>query len=570
VAKDKSRQYAYTDLSQDQTLVLVIEGEAYEVSQLTMTFALNEVPRATCLLAVGRNARFTPQLAKIHETGIQLSQMKPARLELRPNGEWRPQSDQEWTGPELIFDGYYVGLACRKVSNRVQAVVHLVHWLVDLGFSSTLDKNSHPSNPTSLTVSSSVPGMDTGLEGPPIFVSHLVAHEAIESKVRTDLWGGIKALLCGLAEKEKMDIKCSAAGLGPGDKTINTRAQLALRRIQGPGGNCGLAYDPEMGGLPLKLNDQDGQGISIPLVKEAVAEAVTHQTLQNFAHTTFWDAITGVYAPMFSLAIVPQVDTATVIASTPALDQTYDKEILPGEYEDFDLTGMIDRPLQGVAVYGDYESLTGWEQTEPGQGDTVCIGGQYAADAEEPGDGMWLVVRSPPWLRGVPTAGLYTGTTTGVVNYTASNTSTTVDVNALDPPDPLPGTILRKLRSLYDAYAHTIYVANMLRGRGATISGKLRFDIAPGSIVKIVGEPEQFAGGEDKLTFDLYGHVVRVTININAESQRAGTTLQLSHIRTLKEFATDERTKVTGHPLFGPDVYKGAPLVKNWKFAENA
>lgn len=560
MADDTNKQWAYTDLSEDRTIVLTIEGREYELAQFTASFARNEVPRATCLVAIGRNAR-TQEPAQIHKTGLALTQMKKAKVELRPRKEWRPRGGEEWEGSELIFEGYYTGLAYRKVSNRVQAVLHLSHWLIDLSFSSTLDKNAHPSNPTSLVAPAVTPQLGTGTSGAAVFVSHLTGHESIKTKVKDDLWHGIKAMLCALTEVEKMEIKCDKSGAGGGDKKSNTRAQEALKKIQGPGGDCSKDYDSEMGGLPLKLEDQ-----GVPLVPEAVANSVTQQTLHNFAHTTFWDVITGVYGPMFNLAIIPQVEIATIIASTPALNQTYDKTLKPGEYDNFDLTGQLSRPLQGVGVYGDYETLTGFGKTETGKGEAVCVGGHFASDAENAGDGMWLVVRSPPWLRVVSSSGIYAGSSTGIVGNASNRSSTTPGSNAPQPSDPPPGKIFSPLRKLYNAYAHSVYVENMLRGRGANISGKLRFDIAPGSIIKLESVAEQFAGGEDNLAVDIYGHVVRVTININAEAQRAGTSFQLSHIRTETEFNGDDRTTVKAHPLFGADVYKGAPLVKNWKF----
>lgn len=550
----KAKNYAYADLSGNRTLYLEIEGAIYEVIQYTASFALNEIPKATVLVAAGRDARSQGAAVKavIHKTGIQLSQMKRARVYFQPTGEW-DTSGKEWPEQEMIFDGYYVGLAYRKSSGKLQAVIHLVHWLIDLSFTSTLSKNMHPSNPTSLVapaVAEATQGAGAG--GQPVYVSHHIGHETIKDKVRTDLWSGIKTMLCELAGLDRFELLCNDTGLGSGDKKKNDRALKALSRIQGPSAKCDLAYDTF--GKPLKMQTE-----GVPLVSEAVADSVTQQTLQSYAHTTFWDTIIGQFCPMFNLAIVPRVDDAIVIADTPALQWkpggAFSKSVGPDDWDSVDITGMISRPLQAVGVYGDYESLTGWETTEVGKSGNVCIGGHYAVDAEEASDGMFLIVKSPPWLRTVCHTGVYAGNSTGI-KLREKVSPTTVET---------PGEIIPGLRKLYNRYAKTVYVANMLRGRSASITGKMRFDIAPGCVIQILPKPELFLEGVDELATTIYAHVTRVTININAEASLCGTSFQCTHVRTEHENTLD-RTMVTEHPLFGTDIFKGAPLINNWGF----
>ena len=561
MGKAKAKNWAYNDFAQKGALELEVAGKIYHVAQMTMTFAVNEVPKCTCLVAIGADARTLKQ-ATIHVEGPLLSQMLPAKVTFRPKKEWNVRGTP-WGKEQVIFDGYYVGLAWRKISNKVQAVMHLTHWLIDLSHSSTLSKNSHPSNPTSLVAPAVMPSLDTGAGVQPNYVSYLVGHEAIKNKVRTDLWEGIKTMLCNLADVNKFEPGCGAVlGTGSADK-VNTVAKKALRRIQGPGGDCSLAYDTDMGGFKLPLNTQ-----GVPLVPEACADAITTQTMESWAHLTFWDTIVGVFCPMFNMAIIPQVDIATVVADVPALNRTWIKNIKVEEFDAFDLTGMVSKPLAGVAVYGEYESMTGWEKTEVGKGNNICIGGQFVEDAQTPSDGQWLVIKSPSWLRTVTKAGLYAGSTTGVLRRGVSNTGPT----PADPGrsvDQTPGEILPKLRNLYNEFARSVYVANMLRGRGATISSKLRFDIAPGSIVEMTQIPDTPLKGVDAMAANLYGHVTRVTCNINAEAAMAGTTFHMTHIRTPREMFINKRTFVTEHPLFGPNVYVGSPLIKGWVFADD-
>jgi len=75
------------------------------------------------------------------------------------------------------------------------------------------------------------------------------------------------------------------------------------------------------------------------------------------------------------------------------------------------------------------------------------------------------------------------------------------------------------------------YKSSILGQRYGELSGKLRFDIAPGSIVKV--EPPVTAIEGEKTA--MYGAVVQVSFVINSEQHTAGTSFAFSHLRTEKE-----------------------------------
>ena len=111
---------------------------------------------------------------------------------------------------------------------------------------------------------------------------------------------------------------------------------------------------------------------------------------------------------------------------------------------------------------------------------------------------------------------------------------------------------------MYDDYARAVYIHQALRGRTGQLNGKLRFDIAPGSTVKIEGTSEPFLK-DDGLGYNLIGDVIRVTIAINAESAQASTAFQLGNVRTESE-NEDDLTSIDQHPLY-TTKFLGAPLV---------
>jgi hypothetical protein len=232
-----------------------------------------------------------------------------------------------------------------------------------------------------------------------------------------------------------------------------------------------------------------------------------------------------------------------VVADTGSYRKDVWREIRPHEYDSFDMSADLQRPLRAVGVVAGWESQTrvGTEFREPGP----VFGGCYVGDPENKGDGSILYVSSPPWLRSIQTQPGSAAVTMGVKADGPARSSTTADAD--------PGkadTTGQDVRKMYDRFAQTVYVNNSLRGRTGALSGKLRFDIAPLSMVRVKAESEKFIGAEDDLAATIVGCVQRVTVSINAEAGMAGTTFVLSHVRSRRRTSPTGRAW-TQHPLFG-------------------
>ena len=118
-------------------------------------------------------------------------------------------------------------------------------------------------------------------------------------------------------------------------------------------------------------------------------------------------------------------------------------------------------------------------------------------------------------------------------------------------------------------YAKMLYAANALRDRNATVTGKLRFDVSPGSTI-IIGTAEagDLTPGVDNLPKNIVGFVARVTVTINSQNASAATTFEMTHIRTEEEDASaeDGRISLQKHPFFA-DTFELAPLVESLDIA---
>lgn len=570
----RGKNWAYTTLAEEASVRLRIEANVegvtgtigYEVVTVTGSFAVNQVPECVCVLAIGRNSVDGRQLAKIHKAAKTLKQMMKATVVFHPQGEFKPDGTPWPKGEQVVFDGRYAGLSYQKVNGKVSVCVHLTHWLVDLAFSSCLSSVSHVSNPASLTFPAALEPVVTGAGGggEATFLSSLVPHQAIEPIVAQDLWEAMKILMCGMSSFDGFNPVCGTGGVGLDQLKKNDRAKQALKRIEGPGGDCELAYKY---GKPLKL--------TVTLATQAfggIAQAIGDIPVTSVWNMNFWDLLVGGYCPAFGLMVCPGVDRVIVAADCPGFRGAVNplelgpgarasvwREIPPNEYEFTDQTAMLPRPLRAVVSHGAVFMEAGANYNATAQGVATCVSGVFASESVEDADGVVMYTQVPKWIAEVTTSGVNAGTVVGVKDNTPIKTATTPD-GGTKGPDLSPVEMRDDAQKLLDKYAQMVFIREQLRGRNGTISGKLRFDIGPGSKLKLKGSPEVFIGGEDELADDLYVEVNRVTFEINCEGRRAATAFILTHARNDAENQSD-RTSTDEHPFYGTAVMLGFPML---------
>lgn len=528
-----SKSYVYSDLSVSDALYLTLNGVRYEVAQYTASWSVNDIPRAVCMIAVGRNAK-TGLAAAIHSNAI-FTQMVTAEVWGTFRGEYSAKA--AWPNEkQLLFRGFLTGFSPRKVNGKIQIVVNLIHWLASLGFSSCVTALGHVSNHSQLNASAVLNTLDDSGAGKGNYISQLATASGLGTTLTEDLWKGVKNLFCELASQKTAAVSPGGACGGTGASTINDAALASLKKIEGPASNCNTAYKY---GVALKLQT-DGVANIATGIKLAIGQA----TVESYASTSFWDKLVGEICPTYGMSVVPMIDSAIVIADTPAYSGGVWKEI-DDEYDAFEWSSDLQRPLRAVGVIAGYAARTGAGQAGSSKGFPI-IGGCYVENSVKAGDGLMLYVGAPPWLAALAFLG--------------------ADTTGAD------------VKKVYERYAHMVYAQHALRGRGGNFSGKLRFDIAPGSIVQINPTKSLFVsnaaaaalgGGAagsvtgDQLAVTMIGCVSQVTVAINAEAAMAGTTFVLSHLRTATENKSS-RTSVTEHPLFGTAIHgdgkHGCPL----------
>lgn len=530
-----------------------IDGQVFETVQVTMNYPLNEIPSASVTLAVGRDVRAVSQQATIHQAANSLRTFLPAKIFLTPIGDI--DEGVPWPGGrQMIFDGYLAGLGYRRSNNRLYATANLIHWLSDLGASSALSATSHPSNPlmyhdgaTTRLVTKPVEGEPdpSTSEGPPIFLtSHLGAKIVTKTTISQDLWeSALKKFFIAITEQNFMAFD-EAHRLGINPRT-NDGAKAALQKM----------ISDSTARLTLKPTDDT---VVNGRIATAIVEGFFSPTPAEYANTTLWHKLMELSASL-NFAIVPRVDTALVVPFMPCLREAH-TEILLDSHDFLDQSLLIPRPLRAVAIYGGKGLPSDNPPVSAEELATSEFGGKFEPAENKDRKGVVLIRRGPFWLSGIVESDIIVTQSTGVeesapVNHSGQQSSSP----AKGKKDGLTKTeAITKSSRAWARYAQAVYYTEVLRGRVGQFSGKVRFDVAPGSTVRIEAASGKFQV-EDQLAESIFACVTGVSMGFNAEGSQAGTGFQLAFIRTEKENES-ESFSTERHPLYGT-AWKGADLV---------
>lgn len=545
-----------------------------DLSSATLDFGLNEVPQATLSVAVGRKMDNVASIAPLHYLIEVLQTQVPIKVYCQISSTSGTKFEFWPAAPFLAFDGIVTHAGYRTMYGAAEFAILVSHWLVQLGYSSTLSRSSSPANPIQISYDAALP--DYNSAGASLLNKwNEVATTQLQTLmagpvVQKDLWGftqsipittssgfavvetgGIQQFLLALASRDRFNwrtLQTFNNACKPGEiAQANNEATTALNRFEPTvsGGDYEL-------GVPLNLVPQ----FDAAAVAQRIAYEIATETPEKLANHTFWDKLVGEYAPSYLFSVVPLVDRALVVPFTPGLrqdDGALSQEVIYArEISEFDMARTVPKPIRGVGLFLERALATNAAVTA---GRSIDLSLLPMYDTCQ--DGIIVFKHGPSWL----------------VNTTLANFETLKTV--LDNPIPanqgaqapaqLPfadATLLPANQQLWQAYCQALYIQEVLRYRQARLSGKLRFDLAPGSAVAVEVPNDRFVNAainEDGSSDFLFGTVMRVSIAINAEAQKAGTSLQIGFIRNAAEDKSNN-TSIDSHPIWATPWY-GAPLV---------
>lgn len=489
-----------------------------DVVSFSAKFALNDIPTASLVVAVGYDARSNnKKKATIHDNKSKLKPRDPVKITLSWDSSFGNKSKSE-EGTFVIFKGFLAGIGYQRSHNNANYTLELTHWLDDLNNSSALNGNWFPGAPYALatnasfyalTMSEGGSGSDEGSTVPAIDINGDVINKG---NAESDLWG--------LVIKPLFEKICNYP---LPDDGVNTAALEALKHITAPAK------------LPLNLDGLDSTGIDLSL-----RSALTKEALDSFAYTSFWNKLVGEYASMFFFAVSPGVETTKVVPffaglKWSAAESKGGKHIKADEYSYASFNASMKQFLESVMVF--------WpQQNDPmlGTGGQVQSTDSFSfpiasypdsGDSDKPG--LRLFKEPPGWLANLSPWPIYSGATTGVKGKAPGDCMAPATGETNPPPSWLPPAEAAselKDSEICTRFAKHWYKTEVLSQRYGELSGKLRFDIAPGTTVKI-DMPIQEIGADGSMI----GYVTEVTYSINAERAVAGTSFKLSFLRTEDE-----------------------------------
>lgn len=528
------------------------------ISGITTLFPLNEFPTATIAIPVGRAATTPDETATLKAKAIteELKHFKKIECFVKITGEFAP--GKEWPDKFIrVFNGYVTGTSLSRSTQALTVVVHATHWLMDMDASSPLSDDLVVGAPVAIKL----PARSFNLGS-----SSADAEDDNLKKMPEDLWlTGLKPAFVGLATKGTLmtRVSCAPDEFKSGQtKLVN---DIALRRIQGAGETEGVFDLADKVDVPSLTFEEDMTNVMRGHISLVASGLLYNGSLGT---SSFWDKLME-FANMFQFVVVPTIDSAVCAPLMPAMagdDPPRHVTIKAREYFKFSPSQAVYRTWRGVLVIGHYmqnfdSAAPGGEQrlnTDPLQ-DVGCYLAE--ADTDLPADyrnrvklGTVRYVQAPPYL--------YDKTMLAVMTLRRTLPITNPDVNhgmadpgdtasEVDEPKHEPDGSsddkfdLDQLSRLGDLYAKWYYWTKHFMSRTGEIVGKLRFDISPGSVVRI----EDLDGKlyEDPADFSyMYAHVTSVRTVIDVSNTKAMTAFTLSHIRrdSEKKYGTSK------HPMY--------------------
>jgi hypothetical protein len=521
-------------------------GKIPDVVSAAASFALNTIPTATLVLAVGYNA-VTDKPATIHSLKDKLEPRQKVIVNLTVT-EGSGDTSKLKPGTYKIFDGFLAGLGLQRSQNQFSYTMNLVHWLDDLNNSSAINGNWFPGAPQDYaqTAVAEVYGKDGEVTSgcSPGLAANLCTYE----NITTDMWDTvIKPMFVSIAGFSRGLLQQPTP---KSEVQLNGAAKRALDRMPG---NGAAYYKP----LQMQIAPAAEKNIAVSMSKYLTISIAT-----STAQTSFWGKLLSEYAPQFLFAISPAVDWALPIPFCSGLRwKPGGKTIKISDYSFGAFNANMTQIIESVNILYPIDTKTGIENTQQAPAAPMsyyeeCAQYPAAGDAKNL-RGLKLFKTPPGWFSKMGAEDL-AGANSAVGARTVAAPKAGTDPAADPVPAPQAYTAHK---STLERFAQQWYISEVLQQRYGELSGPLRFDIAPGSIVKI--ELPQSDAHKDKNAQDtdeyIVASVMSVSYVINAERATAGTSFAIAHTKTQHENTLSDYT-VDVPPLYPSAAWTGGPL----------
>lgn len=480
-----------------------------DITQLHVEFPLNDIPFGWITLAVGTDVD-TGKAVNTSSLAAQLSTQAKVKVYLKIGKD----------GEKCIFDGFTTGTSWIRSTQEMGYSVGMVGWMESLRSSSALTQSFSVVSPGDLFASATAL-VDTF----PVWQA-VVAGLKYRGQLASDTWNGCKAALKAICKTKFLTASGRAAIGGSGiAATDNTGAIEALDKFTGD--NIAI------------------QAYAASDIGERMAHTLGAIGWGGQGGDTIWSMMLAL-AGAFGFAIIPKVSSARCVAFTPMLKSSaITKSITADTYQWVRGGTLSAKRARGVVLLGKLDVSPTYPDKKLKE--TKYMAGRYDSGLA----GQWTLLSTPAWLGGLTPLTKKTPETTGVgfIGGVRANGDAAAPGA---PPDNSAAEVYNAFRSdkLGDNFAHDQWLKLVLRGRSASLVGKVRYDIGPGSNVKI--ETARSITGSRVM----YASVNKVSIDVDVAKSHAGTTFEIDSMRTAEE----DKLCVAKHPMYDT-VFAGDSLI---------
>jgi hypothetical protein len=451
-------------------------------------------------------------------------------------------------GTYTVFDGFFIGIGYQRSENQANYTLSLVHWADDLNNSSAINGNWFPGVPHDYAQQALIdiakPGAGAEADGAPI--CRLDKTIPTRANAEEDIWEKVlKPTLTALAK--------FSGGLLQTPGTQDERNSAALAAFERMPGKGKKYYKP----LGLSLAD----GVGAANFDLSFTSYIGQSLNDSLAQNSFWAKIVAEYSGQFLFALSPAVDWVLPVPFCAGLRWTdAAKTIKATDYNYASFNANMSQIIESVSIIYPYDSFTGAVRTPDSPPATRPSHYKPAASYPDFGNkkgvaGLRLFKNTPDWLAKLsPAAALGQSATVERRSLAVGNKGgeTVGDLEDVEEA-------YKKYASIVERYAKHFYLTEVLQQRYGELSGPLRFDIAPGSIVKIFTPARDRALGVGETEF-VVASVISVSYVINAERAMAGTSFAIAHTKIEKELQSDLYS-AESPPLY-KEAWYGGPLAE--------
>jgi hypothetical protein len=291
------------------------------------------------------------------------------------------------------------------------------------------------------------------------------------------------------------------------------------------------------------------EGVPESVLAEWLANSVGLPLFMGWRQSNFWDYLAMQFSNDFQVHIVPTVDSASVAAVFPNLGGDPFVTIEPNEYSHIDLKAVTPSLMRKFALVG----TAGQYLNNSAQPRPSGIRGLYnmsKAWGERAVRGETIANPAPTWMEAEHMVGEFTQLSLGGETMQIPDALDPISLSQSDPTKSYSGVYNNFIRTdLGDRFAKTAGLSKLFASRSGAVTGRMRTDIAPGSMVRIgINRDKGQGGGTKRYVFGMVDAVV-LSMSNEGGSGRAFTNLSVKNYRTQQEHESDVLTS-NNHPMY--------------------